>query len=98
MCSFRETSHAPLWEGNCKCQVFSLCDNSSHRYGRRRKWGAWPAHAPAAPAGMETKALASSVENGEVKAVRDGEGVRGLEVAQRYDPHAEGVAQQKQQA
>ena len=31
-----------------------------------------------------------SVENGEVKAVRDGEGVGGLEAAQTYDPHAEG--------
>lgn len=31
-----------------------------------------------------------SVENREVKAVRDGEGVGGLEAAQTYDPHAEG--------
>ena len=38
-----------------------------------------------------------SVENGEVKAVRDGEGAGGLKAAQRYDPHAEDVAQQKQQ-
>lgn len=42
---------------------------------------------------VETKALASSVE----RRGRQREKKGGLEAAQRYDPHAEDVAQQKQQ-
>lgn len=26
MCSFGEMSCVPLWEGNCKCQAISLCN------------------------------------------------------------------------
>lgn len=70
---------------NCKCCSASVI--TVHRYGRRRKWGAWSA-CTSSTCRCETKALASS-ENGEVKADRDGEGVgawrqpRGMTPTQR---------------